>query len=234
MSKFQCSHTWFPEHVVRRMVKWISGEIGLTSTKGLTIIVGPKRSAHRGYNGWYRHRQRRVEAYIGVQITYPIGIGHNRSEEGRVAADPFELLVRLLAHELEHARVYRAVYPDRAKLKVLNHEPRVRAVDYRVLLAFRAHRDELLTEWLVAPAPRPAPKPKPTKREMADRRAVELLRQWERRLKLATGKVSKYRRRVARLAIAATRCPDSKKPAGSTESAQNGPDAEKSTAQDRV
>jgi hypothetical protein len=93
-----------------------------------------------------------VEAYVGELIEYPIDVGHNWSEADWVAADPFELLVYLLAHELEHARVYRAVYPNRAKLVVLNHEPRVRAVGYRAMLAFREHRDELLAEWLVAPA----------------------------------------------------------------------------------
>ncbi len=157
MSKFRCSHTGFPTHVVQRMVRWACGQIGLPNTRGLTIIVGPKRRQHRGYNGWYRHRQQRVEAYVGELITYPIDVGHNRSEAGWFAADPFELLVYLLAHELEHARVYRAVYPNRAKLVVLNHEPRVRAVGYRAMLAFREHREALLAEWTAAATSRPRP-----------------------------------------------------------------------------
>jgi hypothetical protein len=139
------------------MVRWACGQIGLPNTRGLTIIVGPKRRQHRGYNGWYRHRQQRVEAYVGELITYPIDVGHNRSEAGWFAADPFELLVYLLAHELEHARVYRAVYPNRAKLVVLNHEPRVRAVGYRAMLAFREHREALLAEWTAAATSRPRP-----------------------------------------------------------------------------
>ena len=146
MATFRVSHPNFPEHVVRRAVSWITKRLG-TSAVGLAITVGPKQRQHRGYNGWYRHRTKAVEAYVGEQITYPVAIGHNLREESWEASDPHELLVYLLAHELTHAAAYREAWPDAERLAFLNHEPRVRASGYRVMLEFRDDRERLLESW---------------------------------------------------------------------------------------
>ena len=201
VATFRNTHPQFPDHLVRRCVSWIAKQLGAT-TRGLTIIVGPKQRAHRGYSGWYRHRLLQVEAYVGEQIAYPICVGHNRHEAGWTAAEPAELLVYLLAHELTHAAAYREAFPDRQRLRFLNHEPRVRSSGYRVMLAFRKDRDRLLAAWNAAPTPRPVV-PVPSAAEMRAARAARLLAQWERRLKLATTKVRKYRQRAARLERAA-------------------------------
>ena len=201
MAVFQSNHPLFPDHLVRRCVSWIASQLD-TTTDRLTVITGPKQRQHRGYHGWYRHSSRRVEAYVGEAVAYPQRIGHNRAEAAWEAADPLELLVYLLAHELTHAAAYRVAYHDRERLAFLNHEPRVRASGYRVMLAFRADREQLLAAWSVPPAPRP-PRPRQSEADRKAARTSRLLSQWERRLKLATTKVRKYRQRVACLERAA-------------------------------
>jgi ABC-type Fe3+-hydroxamate transport system substrate-binding protein len=63
------------------------------------------------------------------------------------------------------------------------------------LLAFRESRETLLADWLREKPQRPA-KPKPSVVDRRAERAAELLAAWERRLKMAKTKVSKYRRKV--------------------------------------
>jgi hypothetical protein len=127
---------------------------------------------------------------------YPTSMAHNSEERsaGRDVHDEWELFVAILAHELEHARCYAVArnWEERARL---NHEPRVRAVDWRALLAFRESRETLLAEWLREKPQRPA-KPKQSVVDRRAARAAELLAAWERRLKMAKTKVGKYRRKV--------------------------------------
>jgi hypothetical protein len=63
------------------------------------------------------------------------------------------------------------------------------------LLAFRESRDTLLAEWLREKPQRPA-KAKPSIVDRRAERAAKLLSRWERRLKMAKTKVTKYRRKV--------------------------------------
>jgi hypothetical protein len=203
--KIIATHPEFPAHMVRRAVAWIAGEIGLRRRQRLTITIGYRQRAKDGWQGWYRHGSRSVEVWIGRNQTFPVRIGRNRQEAGRTAADVIELFVRVLAHELEHARAYQTASRGSTTGRRLNSEPRVRSIDYRVLLAFRQRRDELLAEWMVAPAVTTSPaRLQPTAGERRAHRAGELLAAWERRLRLAKTKVAKYRRRVAYYARAAT------------------------------
>lgn len=206
--KIITTHPEFPSHMVRRAVAWIAGEIGLRRRQRLTIKVGYRQRAKHGWQGWYRHGSRSVEVWIGRDQTFPVGIGHNREEAGRTADDVIELFVRVLAHELEHARAYQTASRNSTNGRRLNSEPRVRFIDYRVLQAFRQRRAELLAEWTAAPVVtmRPA-RVQPTAVERRASRAVELLAAWERRLRLAKTKVAKYRRRVTYYARAATASP---------------------------
>jgi hypothetical protein len=133
---------------------------------------------------------------MGSDKYYPACMANNIAERqaGRAANDEWELFVAILAHELEHARCYAVArsWEERARL---NHEPRVRAVDWRALLAFRESRETLLADWLREKPQRPA-KPKPSVVDRRAARAAELLVAWERRLKMARTKVGKYRRKV--------------------------------------
>ena len=123
------------------------------------------------------------------------------------AQDEIELFVAVLAHELEHARAYHVTrnlgWVDRKKQRQrLNSEPRVRAIDYRVLNAFRSDRDRLVMAWrssIIKTVVTEKPDPKEAAREKKARRASELLKIWERKSKLAKNKVAKYQRLVTRL-----------------------------------
>lgn len=207
--KIMTKHTGYPSHVVRRASRWAAKQIGLDGKvlRALTIEVGYRRAARwkdgDTWGGWYKHGKRLVQVLLGRNIRYPTPAGHNRSEADRFANDEWEVFVKLLAHELEHARCYAITqsWEERARL---NHEPRVRAIDWRVLLAFREARDTLLADWLREPAKRPT-KPKPSVVDRRAERAATLLAQWERKLKMAKTKVAKYRRKVNYYGAAAAR-----------------------------
>lgn len=198
--KIDTKHPTYPSHVVRRATAWAAKRIGLEGKhrKPLTIEVGYcPTTIRRGGDTWrgiYRHSKRLVRVNLGRDIEYPSLVGHNRSEEGRYANDEWEVFIHLLAHELEHARCY-AVSQSGEERARLNHEPRVRAIDWRVLLAFREARETLLAEWTRPLAERPA-KPKPSIVDRRAERAAKQLAAWERRLKMAKTKVTKYRRKV--------------------------------------
>lgn len=207
--KIKTRHPNYPRHVVRRATAWAAKQIGLEGKhrKSLTIEVGYcPTTIHRDGDTWrgiYRHSERLVRVNLGRNIVYPTSVGHNRSEEGRHANDEWEVFVHLLAHELEHARCY-AVSRSWDEWARLNHEPRVRAVDWRVLLAFREAREKLLAEWTQPVDERPE-KPKPSVVDRRAERAAKLLADWERRLKMAKTKVTKYRRKVSYYSKAAAK-----------------------------
>lgn len=197
-------HPAYGRKTLERACRWIAREIGMTpeTLRRLTVRVALRRCRGRRYNGgdtwggWYYPDRRMVVATFGDGITYPSKVGHNLHEEERVVHDEWECVVHLLAHELEHARAY-AVCKTDADLRRLNHEPRVRAVAWRVALRFRSDRDSLVPQWAAEPKRRPRPeKPVVSAVDRRAARAAELLAQWERRMKLARTKVAKYRRRV--------------------------------------
>ena len=206
--KIKSTHRGYDRATVKRVVAWAAKQIGLEAkhAKPLTVEVGYRKSYPRnGWNGWYRHREKIVQVFLPFEKKhYPANLARTIEERkaGWEARDEWELFVSLLSHELEHARSF-AVAKSWADRKRLNQETRVRAVDHRVLEAFRASRDALLAEWVVPEPLRPLAevvtptlRPKRSFVEQRAERAEELLADWERRLKLAKTKVSKYRRKV--------------------------------------
>lgn len=156
--KIVTHHAAYPSHVVRRATRWASKQIGMPSEvlRGLTVEVGFRRNWRQGgsWGGWYRNRRRLVQVQLSrVPMVYPQCLCHNAREraEEREARDEWELFVSILAHELEHARVF-ALALDHVSLRALNSEPRVRSVDWRATLAFRADRTSLLADWTRPPA----------------------------------------------------------------------------------
>jgi hypothetical protein len=207
--KITTKHPGYPSHVVRRATRWAAKHIGLDGKvlRALTIEVGYRKAARwkdgDTWGGWYKHGKRLVQVLLGRNIRYPTPAGHNRSEADRFANDEWEVFIMMLSHELEHARCYAITqsWEERARL---NSEPRVRAIHWRTLLAFREARETLLAEWLREPVKRPA-KPKPSAVDRRAERAATLLAQWERKFKMAKTKVSKYRRKVNYYGAAAAR-----------------------------
>lgn len=210
--KIETKHPNYPRHVVRRATAWAAKQIGLEAKhrKPLTIEVGYRRCRMGlGWGGWYKHSLRLVQVLLprdrNEPDDWPTSMAHNAEERaaGRDVHDEWELFVAILAHELEHARCYAVSrsWDERARL---NHEPRVRAIDWRVLLAFREARETLLAEWTRPVAERPK-KPKPSVVDRRAERAAKLLADWERRLKMAKTKVTKYRRKVSYYSKAAAK-----------------------------
>lgn len=209
--KLTTKHPGYPKHVVRRATRWAAKQIGLEVKvlRTLSIEVGYRRSSHgAAWGGWYHHTGRRVQVLmpkLGKDKIYPASMAHNvaEREQGREAHDEWELFVSILAHELEHARCY-TVTRDYTARKRLNSEPRVRAIEWRALLAFREIRDTLLADWTREPTQRPV-KAKPSVVDRRADRAATLLAQWERKLKMAKTKVAKYRRKVGYYGAVAAR-----------------------------
>lgn len=200
------AHPSFPEPAVAKAARWVRDQIGMEHRVfcDIGIRVGyRKRSRRHGgdnWGGWYRHVGRLVEVLIGRDVTYPACLWHNREEEAAgdkaKALDQWELFVAMLAHEMEHARCFAVARTD-AERRWMNSEPRVRAVERRVMLEFRDDREGLLADWTKErPKVERAARPQPTAVERRAARAVELLAQWERRLKTAKTKVAKYRKKV--------------------------------------
>jgi len=197
--KIKATHSGYSRDTIRRAVAWAAKQIGLEPkhAKPLTVEVGYRRcQMGLGWGGWYRHRERLVQVLLPRDRDHddwPTSMANNAEEKlaGRDAHDEWELFVAILAHELEHARCF-AVARNRTERKRLNFEPRVRATDWRTLLAFRESRETLLADWLREKPQRP----KTSVVERRAERAGELLASWERRLKLAKTKVAKYRRKV--------------------------------------
>jgi len=194
-------HPGYPSHVVRRAARWAAKHLGMEGKvlRTLTVEVGYRRGRSNGWGGWYHYLGGRIQVLLpkmGSDKYYPASMANNRAEReaGREANDEWELFVAILAHELEHARAY-AVARDWEERARLNYEPRVRAIDWRALLAFREARETLLADWL-REKPQRAAKPKPSVVDLRGERAATLLAQWERKLKMAKTKVSKYRRKV--------------------------------------
>lgn len=212
--KIATKHPTYPRHVVRRAVLWAAKQIGLESKhrQPLTIEIGYRRNrcGHGSWGGWYKHAERLVQVLLPRgPMGYPTSMAHGKAEreQGRDAHDEWELFVAILAHELEHARAYAVSrsWDERARL---NHEGRVRAVDHRVLLVFRESRETLIAEWTQPVAeftPVEEWKPTPSVVDRRAARAAALLSQWERRLKMAKTKVTKYRRKVAYYSKAAAK-----------------------------
>lgn len=207
------NHAGYPVSVIRRATLWAAKQIGLDPKvlKRYSIEVGYHRNRRGGgsWGGWHHSGCRLVQVMLPrVPVTYPQCMAINRAEReaGRDAHDEWELFVAILAHELEHARAHAVArtWEDRARL---NYEPRVRAVDWRTMLAFREARETLVAEWTRVAAERPArpAKTQPTPVERRAARAEELLAAWERKLRLAKTKVQKYRRKVGYYQKAAAR-----------------------------
>lgn len=212
--KIEAKHHAYQSLTIRRAALWAAKQIGLEGRhrQPLTIEVGYRRNrrGHGSWGGWYRHGERRVQVLLPRgPMGYPQSMAHGKAEreQGRDAHDEWELFVAILAHELEHARAYAVSrsWEERARL---NHEGRVRAVDHRVLLLFRECRETLIAEW-TRPVAEFTPveewKPKPSVVDRRAERAAKLLSDWERRLKMAKTKVTKYRRKVAYYSKAAAK-----------------------------
>lgn len=194
--KIETKHPNYPVHVVRRAAAWCAKQIELPSAVLRRVQIEVRhRKNRRGKPSWGGLAEEwPLRVTIGLPqsgYSYPADLAHAASEEGRAAADEWELLVNLLAHELEHIRCF-SVSRTTSQSRRLNQESRVRAVDWRVLQEFRADRERLVASWTASRAT-PCQTSGPTPAERREARVRAHLAAWERRLKLAKTKVAKYR-----------------------------------------
>jgi len=180
--------TDFSDRFVRRMISWCATMAELPPSKIRAAQFTTTRAAYRG-RAW---RSMRVLVRIGDAKHFPINgkyPGLVRAPE-YVLADRIEAIVHITAHEIEH------LYDYREGIKIT----REAQVDFRalkILEAFRDNRDALLAEWNAPTKTDLAPeKPKISAAEKREAKAISDLERWEKRLRLAKTKVSKYRARV--------------------------------------
>lgn len=196
--------TDWPDHFLRRLVSYCCGQIGLPVRwmKSATFRNTKGRRTYSGLGGG-----RSIRATVTTRETaFPLPPDSRPGMDNESFADRLEALVAITAHELEHCRQSRegrmTTLANRRGL-----ERNTRAVEVRVLRAFRADRDRLVAEWM-APPVRVA-KPKPSRAEANEARARKALADWQKKLKLAQTNVRKYRAKVRRYdRIAATRAAD--------------------------
>lgn len=124
--------------------------------------------------------------YYPMQCKYP-GRVHSPTY---ILCDRIEALVQVTAHELAHLARWGAG-------QTRNREARVDAIALQLLDLFRANREDLLAEWSVPPKVRQA-KQRLGVRERNELKARAKLAYWEKRLRSAKMKVSRYKRSVNR------------------------------------
>lgn len=178
--------TDFSDLFLRRMLAWVCRSVELPARSIRRAQFTTTLAAFRG-RAW---SSMRLLVRIGDARHYPV-VDHKYP--GRVnaptysLADRIEALVHVTAHECEHLLDF---YEYRSTIREGSTEVRALVT----LERFRAHREVLLAEWS-EPGRERAPRP-----SIVERRAVlaaERLEYWQTRLKIATGKVRKYRKTVA-------------------------------------
>jgi alkyl hydroperoxide reductase subunit AhpF len=185
--KIKNSTDW-PVHFLRRMAGWCCRQVGLPASK-LRQAEFRNRTT-RSYSG-HAYYGGRVVCSIGPAHRFPLAPDTRDGMAGEIIADRVEALVAITAHEVEHIHQFRTGKMNKIAGRV---EAHTRAVEVRVLRAFRAARETLLAEWSVEPVR--IEKPKASIKERRASKAADDLARWQRKLKLAQTKVRKLKVRV--------------------------------------
>jgi hypothetical protein len=181
--------TDWPDQFLRRMAGWCCRQVGLPASK-LREAKFRNRTT-RCYRGVAYLGSSRIVCSIGPEKFFPIGPDNRDGMAGEILADRVEALVAITAHEVEHINQYKSGRYGKLSGRL---EANTRAVEVRVLRAFRAARETLLADWSrdTKRAARPVV-------SVADRRAAKAaadLARWQRKLSLAKTKVRKLQIRV--------------------------------------
>lgn len=187
----------FSYHFVRRMVTWACKEIGL-DPKHLRKVRFTKAG------GWCRGRawdHGEILVRCGPdRPDYPMDWTHRGVE--LIVKDATAAAIYVTGHELQHIKNWTTRINGKLLDTVLREshdlEPHCVRMGKKVMLAFEDNREKLLAEWNKEPYVRAAAEAPPKKDIVAERfkKAKYDLANWERKLKLAKTKVSKYRDKV--------------------------------------
>lgn len=184
--------TDFPNHFLRRMVSWCCKQLDLPVRDVKAANFANSRSA---WGGRAYLRQRRISTRIGKASDFPATARQPGSKVTETIADRLECLVKVTAHELAHLDNYKHGSTTRLRGGHGGGEGRTQAMAFAVLRAFREQREQLVAEWSAEPKQREI-KTKLSRQEQNAQRAAKNLAAWERKMKLAKTKVSKYRKQV--------------------------------------
>ena len=221
--KLQNTTKW-SDVFLRRMISWCCRE--LDASARLIHIATFRQRRTRTYSGRAWVYERRIVVSININPnSYPCRGSYGA--EGHMFHDAIEALVAVTTHECYHvAAVMEADHKQRTRRGRLgSSEALTIRAEKEVLEKFRAARTELLVEWSESPALKLAPVVLPvweqraqsqiqslcdglstqsiTDEKKINRRAEKahkaslMLEKWEAKMKLAAGKVKKYRRKVA-------------------------------------
>jgi hypothetical protein len=176
-------------HFLRRMTSWCCRQVGLPASK-LRAAQFRNRTTS-SYSGHAYCASGKIYCGIGPASHFPLPPDKRDGMAGEVLADRVEALVAITAHEVEHVNQYRSGRYDKLGRRL---EANTRAVEVRVLRAFRAEREALLAAWVAEPAR--AAKPVVSLEERRAAKAAADLARWNRKLALAKTKVRKLQIRV--------------------------------------
>lgn len=179
--KFRSTLKNFEPHFIRRMLSWVAKEVGYPISQLQRADFCHTKRFWGGTSGLCYGRFR-------IALRAPKrDQGPNTRRGGIRCNDLTETIVYVTAHELAHALDYLTCNKT--------NEGSAQLQGRKVLESFRLQRDQLVAEWsapVVEAASRPALKPE----HIRAKRAEEMLARWQRKLKLASTKVNKYRRQV--------------------------------------
>lgn len=181
--------TWF----LRRMVAWCCQQLGDIKVRDMKTAVF--RNSRSAYSGVARPWLRQITVCVGKATRFPCESMTHRNGHKMELADAVEALVWITAHELAHVGQAMQGSGTRQGGSRCGSEMSTEWYAKPVVDTFRAQREALLAAWEEPPAAALRPKPSPA--TVRATKAYAELERWERKLKLATTKVRKLRRRVA-------------------------------------
>lgn len=181
--------TAYAPHFLRRLAVWCRAEIGLPAAQLRAVDFRNRRDKWVcGRADW----SGRILVRIGRAPDAPLAWTHRTIKVE--CRDRMAAIVFVTAHEIQHIKNYRD--GSHAQLTAdRDMEPHCDRAGNRVMKAFEERREELLAEWNAAPERAAAALAPDPIAKRAAKAATDLAR-WERKLKLAKGKVAKYRARV--------------------------------------
>ena len=213
--------TDYPDHLLRRMVRWCAKEIDpgwhigrideidyrytrcaipVRVQKAWMAKYGtPATLTYPLITGVAQYRRRRLRVSIAPPKHWrPTTLNHRRVDLPQTAIDRDTALVQVTAHELAHHYQYekelRGAKCSGVNGKMGGSEDRTDRIAWRVTAAFLVKRESLWAEWSREPEQVAAfVAPRKSRKEQNHERAAMHLAAWEKKLKRAETAVKKYR-----------------------------------------
>lgn len=181
--------TEWPDYFLRRLTSWCCKQTGC-KVRDIKIAEFRNRS-YGACSGRAHLRIGRVFIAIGPADNFPVKPSRypGRTSDAFLSPpmkDRLDALVAVTAHEVTHIREWNT--------HCRRGERRTRLEERKAVAAFNEQRDKLIGQWM-SPPPERKTKPTLTRQEKNEQRSRELLKNWERKLKMAENKVKKYRQK---------------------------------------